>query len=94
MCEHVQNNAVLLFFPSTNQTPRMRLLRTCDTVQKLFAHALVGNLSDEKRQRSKILSIRLTGRSEELKIVEEDEDDYDGFYGSSKATAVLGGHKS
>ena len=75
--EHVRNNAVLLFFSTSSETPRVRLLCTCDSVQKLFAQALAGDLFEESRKGPKILSVKLADPRKACKVVEDDEDDFE-----------------
>ena len=92
--EHVRNNAVLLFFCTHSETPRVRLFHTCDSVQKLFAQALAGELFDESRRGPKILSVKLAGQHKACKVVEDDEDDLESLQSAitrQSCWRILGG---
>jgi hypothetical protein len=88
--KYIQNNAVFVFYSPGSKTPRVRLFSACDTVQKLFAQAVAGDVFDDsggtplKNSRGgKVLSIRFGGirrESETFKnilVVEEDEEDFE-----------------
>jgi hypothetical protein len=45
--EHIQNNAVFLFYAKKSPQPRARLFSACDTLQKLFAQAIAGDIFEE-----------------------------------------------
>jgi hypothetical protein len=75
--EHMQNNAVFLFYPKTSPQPRARLFRVCSTMQKLFAQALAGEVFDEDTTAAKVLSVRVAGQQKAKAVVEDDEQDFE-----------------
>jgi hypothetical protein len=104
---HIQNNAVFLFYSQNSETPRVRLLSACDTVQKLFAQAIAGDLFDDtggialkKGGGGKVLSIRFgcirkeTEISKNISVVEEDEEDFEALIRAIEARDWWFGGKS
>ena len=97
--KHIQNNAVLLFCSQSSQTPRVRLFAACNTVQKLFAQAMAGDLFDDSGgdgSRSsgsggKVLTFRFGGArkvteaAKNVLVVEDDEEDFDALVGAIEA---------
>jgi hypothetical protein len=75
--EHIQNNAVFLFYPKESLQPRARLFGACNTIQKLFAQALAGGVFDEVTTVARVLSIRVAGQRKAKAVVEDDEQDFD-----------------
>jgi hypothetical protein len=89
--KHIQNNTVFLFYSPSYKNPRVRLFSACDTVQKLFAQALAGDLFDDSGGTapkgsptgSRVLSFRFGGirkvmeTSKNILVVEEDEEDFE-----------------
>lgn len=75
--EHIQNNAVFLFYPKGSLQPRARVFGACNTIQKLFAQALAGDVFDEDTTVARVLSIRVAGQRKAKAVVEDDEQDYD-----------------
>ena len=74
---HILNNAVMLFYAKKAETPRVRLLSACNSVEKLFAQAQAGDVFEQSAGRANVLSIRLPGLQRPIHVVEEDEEDFD-----------------
>ena len=79
LAEHVSNNVVLLFHPRHNGPPRVRLLRSCDSVQKMFAQALAGDVfGGESGSGTKVLRLTFGGGQQKSRsLVEDDDQDYE-----------------
>lgn len=74
---HVLNNAVMLFYAKEAETPRVRLLHACNSVEKLFAQALAGEVFEQSAGRANVLSIRLPGLQRPIHVVKGDAEDFD-----------------
>jgi hypothetical protein len=87
LSEHVVNNVVLLFYPHTAGSPRVRLLRQCDSVQKLFAQALAGDVfADGVGTGTRVLALTFGGGQQKVRsLVEDDDQDYEDLVTSLKA---------
>ena len=83
--EHIQNNAVFLFYSKKSTQPRARLFSMCNTLQKLFAQTLAGDVFDDDTTGAKILSIRVAGQPKAKAVVEDDEQDFDDVVEELKA---------
>jgi hypothetical protein len=89
--KHIQNNTVFLFYSPSYKNPRVRLFSACNTVQKLFAQALAGDLFDDSGGTApkgsptggRVLSFRFGGIRKEMEtsknilVVEEDKEDFE-----------------
>lgn len=87
LLEHMHNNVVLLFFPKSDGPPRIRLLGTCNSVHKVFAQALAGDVfSNDGGSGTKVLALTLGGAQRKSRsLVEEDEEDYEDLMTTLKA---------
>jgi hypothetical protein len=85
--EHIQNNAVFLFYSKKSPQPRARLFTGCNTIQKLFAQALAGDVFDDETTAGKVLSIRVAGQQKAKAVVEDDEQDFDDIVDTLKGAA-------
>ena len=77
---HLLDNVVCLFFSATTGlSPRFRLFNACDTVQKLFAQAVAGDLFPDTNVKSgsRVLSIRPGGLTKIMAVAEDDQEDFD-----------------
>jgi hypothetical protein len=74
---HILNNAVMLFYSKHSEAPRIRLLNACDNVEKLFAHAIAGEVFRQDAGKVNVLSIRLPGLQRPIHIVENDKEDFE-----------------
>ena len=75
---HLLNNQICLFYSSTSgKAPRTWLFNSCDTVQKLCAEAVAGDVFPDTQANSgcRVLSIRLGGLPNKKMVVGEDEND-------------------
>ncbi len=79
LVDHIKNNVVLLFFPQSGGAPRVRLLGSCDSVQKLFAQALAGDVfADGGGSGTKVLALTFGGGQKKSRsLVEDDDQDFD-----------------
>ena len=86
LVEHIHNNVVLLFFPSSGGAPRVRLLGTCDNVQKLFAQALAGDVfADKGGSGTKVLALTFGGgQNKSRSLVEDDDQDFEDLVSALK----------
>jgi hypothetical protein len=89
--EHIQNNTVFLFYSPSHKNPRVRLFSACNTVQKLFAQALAGDLFDDSEGTTpkgsptggRVLSFRFGGIRKEIEtsqnilVIEGDKEDFE-----------------
>jgi hypothetical protein len=87
LAEHIQNNAVFLFYSKKSPQPRARLFTGCNTIQKLFAQALAGDVFDDETTAGKVLSIRVAGQQKAKAVVEDDEQDFDDIVDTLKGAA-------
>jgi hypothetical protein len=87
LVEHIQNNAVFLFYSKKSPQPRARLFTGCNTIQKLFAQALAGDVFDDETTAGKVLSIRVAGQQKAKAVVEDDEQDFDDIVDTLKGAA-------
>jgi hypothetical protein len=87
LVEHIQNNAVFLFYSKNFPQPRARLFTGCNTIQKLFAQALAGDVFDNETTAGKVLSIRVAGEQKAKAVVEDDEQDFDDIVDTLKGAA-------
>lgn len=87
LVDHVKNNVVLLFFPQSGGVPRVRLLGSCDSVQRLFAQALAGDvLTDGGGSGTKVLALTFGGgQNKSRSLVEDDDQDFDDLITALKA---------
>jgi hypothetical protein len=106
--KHIQNNTVFLFYSLSYKNPRVRLFSACDTVQKLFAQALAGDLFDDSGGTApkgsptggRVLSFRFGGirnemeTSKDILVVEEDEQDFEALVRAIEARDWWTGGKS
>lgn len=82
---HMKNNAIFLFYSPSSPTPRARPFSACDSVQKLFTHAIAGDVFDDTARAGsvKVLSIRFGGiRGEKevtrnLHVIDGDEEGFE-----------------
>ncbi len=77
LVEHAQNNAVFLFYSKDSPQPRARLFSACNSVQKLFAQAIAGDVFPDDTKAAKVLSVRIGGRQKAIGIVETDVEDFE-----------------
>jgi hypothetical protein len=79
LLEHIKNNVVLLFFPKVDGPPRVRLLGSCDSVQKLFAQALAGDVfGNSGGSGTKVLGMTFGGgQNKSRSLVEDDDQDFE-----------------
>ena len=84
---HMQNNAVFLFYSQKSPQPRARLFRACNTMQKLFAQALAGDVFDQDTSAAKVLSMRVAGQQKAMAVVEDDEQDFEEVVDALKAAS-------
>lgn len=79
LLEHIKNNVVLLFFPKADGPPRVRLLGSCDSVQKLFAQALAGDVfGNSGGSGTKVLGMTFGGGQKKSRsLVEDDDQDFE-----------------
>ena len=89
---HILNNAVMLFYAKEAETPRVRLLNACNSVEKLFAQALAGEVFEQSAGKTNVLSIRLSGSQRPLHVVEDDEEDFDGMIEAIKTLQCWSEH--
>ena len=75
--DHIRNNAVCLFYAKDSPQPRARLFSTCNSVEKLFAQAIAGDVFQEGTKAAKVLSVRIGGQQKAVGIVETDEEDFE-----------------
>ena len=85
--EHMQNNAVFLFYSKKSPQPRARLFSACNTMQKLFAQALAGDVFDQDMTAAKVLSMRVAGQQKPKAVVEDDEQDFEDVVEALKAAS-------
>lgn len=87
LVDHIKNNVVLLFFTQSAGAPRVRLLGSCDSMQKLFAQALVGDVfADSGSSGTKVLALTFGGgQNKSRSLVEDDDQDFDDLLTALKA---------
>ena len=85
--EHMQNNAVFLFYSKKSPQPRARLFSACNTMQKLFAQALAGDVFDQDMTAAKVLSMRVAGQQKPKAVVEDDEQDFEDMVEALKSAS-------
>ena len=93
--QHIQNNAVFLFYPAQHpaqQQPRVRLFTACNSSQKLFAQALAGDLFAGPSS-TKVLSVRIGGQTESRAVVQDDELDFQDLVTAIKGARCWAGDK-
>jgi len=75
---HIKTNAVLLFYPKSGTTPRIRLFGACDSAQKLFAQAHAGDVfGSDAGNGVRVLAVRFGGEHHKARsLVEDDEQDF------------------
>lgn len=79
---HIKNNSVLLFYPWQGDVPRIRLLASCDTVEKLFAQATAGDVFREgSNSATKVIAVTpRAGHNKTMNMVENDQEDFEDFF--------------
>ena len=94
---HIHNNVVFLFYSVTSPVPRVRLFGACDSIYKLFAQAVAGDVFEDndghgaKAGGVRVLSLRFgeartgKGNARDILVVEDDEEDFDSLLESIKA---------
>jgi hypothetical protein len=85
---YVKDNTVLLFYPKHGGPPRVRLFGSCDSIHKLFAQALAGDVFSEPPPATKVLSLRFGGgMSMTQPLVEDDSQDFEDLAKSINAAS-------
>ena len=87
---HLTNNLICLFYSSeAGSPPRARLFSACDTVQKLFAQAIAGDVFHDRdaKAESRILSVRLGGvPAKRMVLAEDDAEDFEYMFDAMTGT--------
>ena len=81
LVQHIHNNVAFLFFAKSGGAPRVRLLSTCDSVQKVFAQALAGDVfADTSGSGTRVLALASGWVQRQTRsLVEDDDEDFEDF---------------